>query len=1099
MAKKETETFVINYDSNIDEFEKSTQRYEKVLNETEGLAKDHVKYLENITQKSQDLLSKHSVKALKYVLPKEQFAEVEKLTKRLVKGMTSIKIGDTKSNKRLEADIQKLNSILEQNEDKIDILNDNIKSQDELNELLKSENTLYTDQLESILDIKKQNDSNGRSILKNNKELQSIRTELTQLLEKEQLSTEEKERQNELLKQEEKLTKRMGKLNDKQGKISEKLEKAKLALGNRDKKSLKEKVKLKATELMLSGKSRSEAYKIARAELGAKNFLEKSKEKLEKARAIGSSAIGSVKDKVGKIKESKIGKGAAEIGSKTAGSLGLGGMLGLGAAGLGAAFIGAMISAEKQIKAARREIFKMAAGTGEVGISWKNISTNVEKYRQATMQYVESFGLSIDEARAGFGALTAQGFKLKEITAGDTFANFYTQSILTGQSMDELAATAGQLRMEFGKTADKSSETFSMFRKQVEGTSLTTSVFFDKVMNASTGLAIYGDRIAKTSALISSMAKFATKSKISVAAVTDVTEKLSRGFMDMTSDKQLAILKLAGSNKTLEQARDTNVTSPQDQAILQIHALQTALQKSDFFKGLDLKDALAKISDTKYSVDDRNKMLLAFDSIGETVAGFSREQMKTIKEITANLKPGKKLEDIIKESEAKAKKDAGLAASKAEKEREAQLAKDAQLSTRPLTESIEQNVTLWLQKIFAVIEPGLDFVKKILRKGFMSLLKVLSKVSKSAEETYNEMIASDRLDDVINRLTEQKTIEENANDEIIRLNERMIGATEDEKKVLQKRINEQTTIRDSASTYRKKLEAEQSIYGGKNKDKYTQYIDKLTELQKKQYTLTKAEVQLQANNKGMTVDKLVKSDNSNEGFVGAYKRMKPLEDEMLKLRKELEKSTGYKFNDDGSIGGKVKVEVEPKTKLAKGGVVNKPIVASIGEENAEAVTPLDSLQGFISKAVDSALINGGLKGSEKALTKLAKAAPIAGKAGKAVPGVGIGMAIKDAISAGMEVGSRMPGASDSGKQIIPGLLKGLGSVLSVAGAPGAAAQVALNEMADQRENKYNENQKATDWARSQINDNKTVNIFVNHKEAEHIKQVVREEMYAGTR
>jgi hypothetical protein len=184
----------------------------------------------------------------------------------------------------------------------------------------------------------------------------------------------------------------------------------------------------------------------------------------------------------------------------------------------------------------------------------------------------------------------------------------------------------------------------------------------------------------------------------------------------------------------------------------------------------------------------------------------------------------------------------------------------------------------------------LDFVKKILRKGFMSLLKVLSKVSKNAEETYNEMVASDRLDDVINRLTEQKTIEQNANDEIARLTEQMVGATEEQKKVLQEGINKQKTIAGSARNYKEKLEAEQNIYGGENKDKYTKYIDKLTELQNKGYSSTKSEVQLLANNKGMSVDKLMSSDKSGKGFVGAYQKMKPLENEMLQLRKELEKS-----------------------------------------------------------------------------------------------------------------------------------------------------------------------------------------------------------------
>jgi len=1075
----ETE-FQTNTDSLIKGLEKARKSSYDAISSIEDFAKAKFKSVDSILDRSAKALNSANIKSLKRVLSPDQFKNFESSLKNISKNVSKINF-DKKVSPQNSAELEKqlnyIEKIVSTNQDSIGIFKNNIDVQDTIISLLQDEGTLYTEQVGSLRNIYSENVKIADEYNKYSKMLQKNNEVQEKILLSDDQDEKSKKRLNALARERRNIERKIAEINEKQQKLLPPLKEIKQAkeaykndkkrsdLGKRDLGVFKTRLGLRAKELIEQGKSSKEAFRQARKEFGAQTWLEKAKEKLQsKKEAVSGSTAGKV--------------GAATVG-RTAGALGLGGMgamLGVGAVG---AFAAAMISAEKQVKDARREILRMAASTGElessgiqVGKGFSVAHSKIEEYRLATQKYVNQFGISIKETEGAFAALTAQGFKLEKITSGDIFANFYAQSVLTGKSIDELAQTAGQMRVEFSKDSDQASSAFSMFRKQVTGTGLTTSMFFDKIMNATTGLGIYGDRIAKTSALISTMSKFAVKANIPVKAVTETTEKLSRGFADLSTEDQLITLKLAGSEKSIDEARKAG---PQQQATFQLDALKNIAKSMAPFEGMDdLKSMIDKIN--SLTGDEQSTALLAFEKAGE-VAKLDRDQIVTIKEMISKMPKGMDLLEMIKASEKTAKNDEAKARSKANKEAELAAAKQARIQTRPVVDAIEQNLVLWLQKIFAVIEPGFNFVKKWLGKGLKAIMKGLDKIPGiDFSKELKEMDASEQVNDLTNQLLKEGDLvrqfekdQAEKQEELVELNKK-ISITKDPKELetlkneKAKKESELKLLKDKTENSKSNLKMNQAIIDAlENSNAKPEDINKLTELSQNR-TKIKGQIELAKS----------KPKSFGKSFITDQERQ-------LKSAEDLLKSYGVKLPE-----------------MAEGGIVKKRTPAIVGEAGTEAITPLDTLQNFISKAVDTAMISGGMKGAQKALS-LAKASPIAKKAVKSVPGLGAGLAIQGAASAGSSFGHRLPGGSEEGKSLLAPLLKGLGAIVSVAGTPGAAAQTALDTLAEQQEKKTTNKQKGEDWARQQINDNKTVNIFVNHKEAEHIKQVVREEMYTAAK
>lgn len=89
----------------------------------------------------------------------------------------------------------------------------------------------------------------------------------------------------------------------------------------------------------------------------------------------------------------------------------------------------------------------------------------------------------------------------------DTTGGLFAQAASLGIEIGDLAAKAGTLRTEFGFSLDETSKAFEQLRQDSKTAGITVSIFFDKVMNASVGLALWGQKIDLVSDVFANLVK----------------------------------------------------------------------------------------------------------------------------------------------------------------------------------------------------------------------------------------------------------------------------------------------------------------------------------------------------------------------------------------------------------------------------------------------------------------------------------------------------------------------------------------------------------------------------------------------------------------
>lgn len=217
---------------------------------------------------------------------------------------------------------------------------------------------------------------------------------------------------------------------------------------------------------------------------------------------------------------------------------------------------------EKQVKSARKQIIMMAASTHNLGGDFEQlragtalVDTNIEKMRKKTEEWSWSLGVSMEQAIGYLNDFTKAGFTASSSLSN--LENLMAISVTLGMEVSELAASAGNLRSEFGMSLSDIGSSFIQMQKDAKNAGITTTIFFDKVINAATGLGLYGKRIDEVSDLFSGLVK---NMKLPEKAATDAAGKIVGSFKDLSNEAQITIFRLGGGAKIWEKSYKEQTT-----------------------------------------------------------------------------------------------------------------------------------------------------------------------------------------------------------------------------------------------------------------------------------------------------------------------------------------------------------------------------------------------------------------------------------------------------------------------------------------------------------------------------------------------------------
>jgi DNA repair exonuclease SbcCD ATPase subunit len=294
-------------------------------------------------------------------------------------------------------------------------------------------------------------------------------------------------------------------------------------------------------------------------------------------------------------------------------------MLGAVLAPLAGAFsvVGAIKMAfelEKQVKGARKQIMMMAANTHNAGEAFDSIrkggqlaDTSIEKMRQKTEQWSWDLGVSMDQAIGYMGDFSKAGF-----TAARSLANLEDMMGIAaslGMEVGELASSAGSLRSEFGMSLSDIGTSFVEMQKNAKTAGITTTIFFDKVINAATGLGLYGKRIDEVSNMFSGLVK---NMKLPEAAATSAAGKIVGSFKDLSNEAQITIFRLGGGAEIWKKSyqKQTKEIDGQIQSLIKQEQNLEAV-KGDAAKEAELEEVRkqrAMLESRKRTLDNTNAM-----------------------------------------------------------------------------------------------------------------------------------------------------------------------------------------------------------------------------------------------------------------------------------------------------------------------------------------------------------------------------------------------------------------------------------------------------------------------------------------------------------
>lgn len=269
---------------------------------------------------------------------------------------------------------------------------------------------------------------------------------------------------------------------------------------------------------------------------------------------------------------------------------------------------------EKQVKGARKQIMMMAANTHNAGAAFDSIrqggqlaDTSIEKMREKTEQWSWDLGVSMDQAIGYMGDFAKAGF-----TAARSLSNLEDMmgiSASLGMEVGELASSAGNLRSEFGMSLSDIGTSFVEMQKNAKTAGITTTIFFDKVINAATGLGLYGKRIDEVSNMFSGLVK---NMKLPEAAATSAAGKIVGSFKDLSNEAQITIYRLGGGAEVWKKSyqKQTKEIDGQIQSLIKQEQNLEAV-KGDAAKAAELEEVRkqrAMLETRKRTLDNTNAM-----------------------------------------------------------------------------------------------------------------------------------------------------------------------------------------------------------------------------------------------------------------------------------------------------------------------------------------------------------------------------------------------------------------------------------------------------------------------------------------------------------
>jgi len=217
---------------------------------------------------------------------------------------------------------------------------------------------------------------------------------------------------------------------------------------------------------------------------------------------------------------------------------------------------------EKQVKSARKQIVMMAAGTHNLGNAFEQVrsgaalvDTGIEKMRNRAEKWSWDLGMSMEQIIGYMNDFTKAGFTATSSLSN--LENLMAISVTLDMEVSELAASAGNLRAEFGMSLSDIGSSFIQMQKDAKNAGITTTIFFDKVINAATGLGLYGKRIDEVSNLFSGLVK---NMQLPEKAATDAAGKIVGSFKDLSNEAQITIFRLGGGAKIWEESYKEQTT-----------------------------------------------------------------------------------------------------------------------------------------------------------------------------------------------------------------------------------------------------------------------------------------------------------------------------------------------------------------------------------------------------------------------------------------------------------------------------------------------------------------------------------------------------------
>jgi hypothetical protein len=213
------------------------------------------------------------------------------------------------------------------------------------------------------------------------------------------------------------------------------------------------------------------------------------------------------------------------------------------------AAVSGMFELEKKVKAARKQMFMMAADSNLAGKGIAEVDSTVGDMSKRLDSFnLVGLGINFEKATEAAQGFVREGFKAQDVVNDLTSSTggMFAEAVSLGMSIEELTGRAGELRKQFGLSLSGIDDAFETLRKSAKNAGINISIFFDKVINAATGLALWGKKVGDVSVVYSKLFK---AMKLPEAIGTELAAKMVKSFSDMSTEMQIVTYQQGGGAK----------------------------------------------------------------------------------------------------------------------------------------------------------------------------------------------------------------------------------------------------------------------------------------------------------------------------------------------------------------------------------------------------------------------------------------------------------------------------------------------------------------------------------------------------------------------